>query len=507
MDWWLFAGGVLGLCWLLFFLKRLPLRPPQGFHVIVVGAGPGGIAMGKRLNDMGIGFTILEKEMMVGGTWFKNSYPGCECDVFAHFYSFSFCLNLNWSKAYPGQAEILSYLNSVASKFGVLSNIRFNTKVLRSVWNEDTKAWTVETDTGEIFKGNIVVSAVGSLHKARLPDIPGLGDFSGTSFHTSEWRKGFVTKGKRIAVIGTGASAVQVVPALADQQPASLTVFQRSAVWTLPRGDYVYSARTKTIFAQIPLVGRIYRWFLFWRYELAFKTVFTKGKSADELKAAMKSHILNQVKDGKLAARLTPDYDIGCKRPTTSDDFLPTFNNEFVHLNTTPIERVTSRGIMTVDNSEHEFDAIVYATGFDVAKSINAFEQVVGGQEPAHEDTPKAFLGITKPHHPNFFMLFGPGTVQSSVIFMIECQVEYVIDGITKMMKLGAKSLSLKTSVLEKYDEYLQENNETTMFGRGSCTSYYKNAAGQNWVVWTKLMWEYWWQTRSFVLDHYIAKF
>ena len=145
----------------------------------------------------------------------------------------------------------------------------------------------------------------------------------------------------------------------------------------------------------------------------------TRKKSDDDLS------LFVQVKDEKLAARLTPDYDIGCKRPTTSDDFLPTFNNEFVHLNTTPIERVTSRGIMTVDNTEHEFDAIVYATGFDVAKSINAFEQVVGGQEPTHEDTPKAFLGITKPHHPNFFMLFGPGTVQSSVIFMIECQVDF----------------------------------------------------------------------------------
>ena len=229
----------------------------------------------------------------------------------------------------------------------------------------------------------------------------------------------------------------------------------------------------------------------------------------------MQSLIQAQVNDAKLAGRLTPDYDIGCKRPTISDSYLPTFNKEFVHLNTTPIERVTSRGIVTVDNVEHEFDAIVFATGFDVAKSINAFEQVVegkGGQESIHdeeeeEDTPRAFLGMTKLGHPNFFMLFGPGTVQTSVIYMIECQVEYVIDGITKMLRLGARSLSLKPSVLQKYEESLRGSKEASTFGHGNCTSYYKNRDGQNWVVWTKQMWEYWWLTRSFQLDNYDAQF
>ena len=263
------------------------------------------------------------------------------------------------------------------------------------------------------------------------------------------------------------------------------------------------------------LLEKTFRWFLFWKFELAFKTFYTQGKAADELKTSMKSLIQAQVNDAKLAGRLTPDYDIGCKRPTISDSYLPTFNKEFVHLNTTPIERVTSRGIVTVDNVEHEFDAIVFATGFDVAKSINAFQQVVegkGGQESIHEeeeeeDTPRAFLGITKPRHPNFFMLFGPGTVQTSVIYMIECQVEYVIDGIVKMLRLGARSLSLKSSVLQKYEEFLRDSNETSVFGRGECSSYYKNKAGQNWVVWTKLMWQYWWHTRTFKLHHYDAEF
>ena len=245
---------------------------------------------------------------------------------------------------------------------------------------------------------------------------------------------------------------------------------------------------------------------------MAFKIFYTRGRAADALQASIKSEISKQVKDEELAARLTPDYNVGCKRPTFSDDYLPTFNKEFVHLKTTGIERVTSRGIVTVDQTEHEFDAIVFATGFDVTKSINAFEQVVGAKggqksEVKEDDTPKAFLGITKPHRPNFYMLFGPGTVQTSVIFMIECQVEYVIQGITKMLNTGAKSLSLKSSVLQKYDEFLQNNNETSMFGRGSCTSYYKNSEGQNWVVWTKLMWQYWWHTSSFQLDHYDAEF
>ena len=212
------------------------------------------------------------------------------------------------------------------------------------------------------------------------------------------------------------------------------------------------------------------------------------------------------MKNEELAGRLTPDYDVGCKRPTFSDDYLPTFNKDFVHLNTMGIERVTPRGIVTVDNTEHEFDAIVYATGFDVAKSINAFEQVVGangGQEYTHEETLQAFLGITKPNHPNFFMLYGPGTTQTSIVFMIECQVEYVIAGITKMLETGAKSLSLKASVMQKYKELVRKNDEKSIFARGSCTSYFKNKEGQNWVVWTALMCQYWWLTSTFNLDHY----
>jgi len=271
-------------------------------------------------------------------------------------------------------------------------------------------------------------------------------------------------------------------------------------VWALPRGDYVYSSLTRTIFAQLPFGVRIYRWFLFWTYDLSFKTFYTRGKAADGLKAFLKSDILEKVNDQELAARLTPDYDVGCKRPTFSDDYLTTFNKEFVHLNTTGIERVTSRGILTVDKTEHEFDAIVYATGFDVVKSINAFD--VGGQESVRE----AFLGITN-LNPNFFMLFGPGTLQTSIVFMIECQVEYVIGGITKMFTSGAKSLSVKASVLQKYKEQRRVNDEKSKFAQGSCTSYYKNKDGQNWVVWTALMCQYWWQTRTFNIHHYNAEF
>ena len=213
------------------------------------------------------------------------------------------------------------------------------------------------------------------------------------------------------------------------------------------------------------------------------------------------------MKDEELAAKLTPDYDIGCKRPTFSDDYLPTFNKDFVHLNTTGIERVTSRGIVTVDNTEHEFDAIVYATGFDVVKSINVFEQVVRAKKGGQEETRKAFLGITKPDQPNFFMLFGPGTLTTSIVFMIECQVEYIIGGITKMLTTGAKSLSVKSSALEKYSEFRRENDKASKFGAGNCTSYYKDRDGQNWVVWTALMCQYWWHTKSFKLDHYNAEF
>ena len=202
--------------------------------------------------------------------------------------------------------------------------------------------------------------------------------------------------------------------------------------------------------------------------------------------------------------RLTPNYDIGCKRPTFSDIYLPTFNNPCVQLNTTGIKRITSEGIVTADERELHFDAIVFATGFDVARSINAFVQVGSeNKDFAEEDTPRAFLGITKPNQPNFFMLFGPGTINTSVIFMIECQAEYIINGITNMLKIDAKAMSLKPSVLDKFEEFLREKNATTAFGHGDCTSYYKNSAGENWVVWTRLMWQYWWRTRKFKLEDY----
>ena len=237
---------------------------------------------------------------------------------------------------------------------------------------------------------------------------------------------------------------------------------------------------------------------------MVFKTFYTRGKAADDLKSTMQSLIATQVKDKEVAMRLTPNYDIGCKRPTISDIYLPTFNNPCVELNTTGIKRITSEGIVTADERELQFDAIVFATGFDVTRSINAFEQVgTENKDFAEEDTPRAFLGITKPNQPNFFMLFGPGTINTSVIFMIECQAEYIINGITKMLKIDAKAISLRPSVLDKFEEYLREKNATTAFGHGDCTSYYKNSAGENWVVWTRLMWQYWWRTRKFELEDY----
>jgi len=373
----------------------------------------------------------------------------------------------------------------------------------------DRSLWIVETSTGEKFEGNIVVSAVGSLHLTRYPDIPGIKEFSGDSFHTSEWKRNFLPKGKRIAVIGTGASSVQVVPSLAEQEPASLMVFQRSAIWPIPRGDYEYSTMIRTSFNMVPLAAKFYRWYLFWTAEMVLKSLFSVGKANTNLREGMKMHIKNIVKDPDLAVKLTPDYEIGCKRPAFTDDYIPTFNKEFVHLNTTKIDCITQKGIKTVDMLEHEFDAIVYATGFDVVKSINAFRQVgmKGTLEDNFGETPEAYLGITHPNHPNFFMLFGPGTISTSVIYMNECQVEYIIDGITKMLRLGAKSLVLKSEVLKEYKEFLQEGNEKSMFGNGACTSYYKNASGSNWVVWTKTLSEYWWKTCTFVLNQYNISF
>ena len=468
-------------------------------------------------NYLLIRYTILEKSASLGGTWRHNTYPGCACDVPSHLYSFSFFQNPAWTRAYSRQPEILKYLEDAANKFGILPNVKFGKIVEKSMWEKKRNKWHVETSDGEEFIGDVVVSGLGSLHVAKLPNIPGMEDFAGSSFHTSAWPADYSPKDRDVAVIGTGASAVQTVPGVASGDPSSLTVFQRTPAWSPPRADFTFPEWVKRVFAALPFANTLYRWLLFWRAEWRYRVLFTSSswltkKLSKGVHQKVRAYIKAVVKDPELAAKLTPDYEMGCKRITPSDYYLPTFNRDNVHLVTSGIERITSSGIRTVDGEEHKCDTIIFATGFDLDKSVKAVRQrgLIGSLEDDYGDTPSAYLGIAHPNHPNFFSLLGPGTIlgHNSVIFMIECEVDYVADALKKMLGLGAKSMAVKEEVFRKYLAYIQENMKGKVFGKSSaCGSWYANAQGINWTLWPLDLVTYWWKTRKVNIGDYNLSF
>jgi len=318
---WTSTACLLVLC-SLYFLTKLwktdQVESPKDFQVIIVGAGVAGIAMGKKLNDLGIRYVILEKSDSLGGTWYENTYPGCACDITSHLYSFSFYQNPRWSRAFSRQPEILSYLQDVACKFGVFPHIKFGKTIKRNIWNQETHQWTLETSEGETLTANVVISGVGFLHVAKYPNIPVMKQFKGQAFHTSSWPKDYSPRNKRIAIIGTGASAVQTVPNVAAMEPANLTVFQRTPCWSPLRHDHLYPEWVKIVFTYVPFTNTMFRWFHFWVNELFYRIIFTTDswitvKASALAHYIVKKHITDIVKDQKLAARLTPSYNMDAR--------------------------------------------------------------------------------------------------------------------------------------------------------------------------------------------------
>jgi len=363
----------------------------------------------------------------------------------------------------------------------------------------------------------VVVSGVGFLHVPKFPSIPGMESFLGRTFHTASWPKALSTEGLRMAVVGTGASAVQAVPALAEQVLAELKVFQRTPGWVPPRMDFAYPTWVRSMFLLIPFTNTLYRYFFFWRNELLFWIVFVNSwwvtrKLSQLGHHIIRKHIRDVVSDPDLANKLTPNYDLGCKRITPSDTYLQAFNKDHVHLVTSAIERFTEKGIQTEDGTEHEFDIIVYATGFDLEKSAKPFVQVGLKGELADDygDAPLAYLGITHPNHPNFFILHGPGTGlgHSSVIYMLECQATYAALAIAKMVRTGVRSVALKPEVLANYRDFLKENMKGKVFADNSqVAGWYRNARGVNWTLWPLDLITYWWRTRSFQGTEYFLSY
>jgi cation diffusion facilitator CzcD-associated flavoprotein CzcO len=481
-------------------------------EVAVVGTGFSGLATAILLKQAGISsFVLLEKAGEVGGTWRENTYPGAACDVPSHLYSFSFEPNPAWSHAFSPQPEILEYLRHCARKYELLPYIRFHTRVVGAEFDEARGVWRVRTQSGPGVEARVLVLGNGALHLPTLPDIPGRERFQGLAFHSAQWRHDVDLTGKTVAVVGTGASAIQFVPQLA-KQVGRLYLFQRNPPWILPRFDKAFGPRWHRRFARVPLLRRLYRAALYWNSEWHVLLFLKVSWLTRLVEWVSRRHLAKSVADPRLREQLTPRYRLGCKRVLLSSDYYPAVQRPNVELVTEGIESIGPRGVRTRDGVEREVDAIVYGTGFDVARYMAPLH-IVGRQgrvlnELWHE-APRSYLGITVSGFPNLFMLMGPNTGlgHNSMIFMIEAQVRYAVQCIQALRSQDLRWLDVRPEVQDAFNDSLREKLGQTVWQSGGCRSWYQSASGQNGAIWPGSTLDYWLRTRQLHLGDYTVRF
>ncbi len=459
-------------------------------RIAIIGAGHSGICMGMVLKRAGIDdFVILEKAATLGGTWRDNTYPGASCDAPSFLYSFSFAQKTDWSRRFAWQPELLGYAAECAVKAGLLPRCRFNAEVTAARFDEARNLWRVELAGGEAIEAEFLVTGVGQLHRPSIPDLPGRGDFAGPQFHSARWDHSMELTGKRVAVIGNAASAVQFVPQIAPFAER-LTVFQRSANWLLPRKDRLYSPRLHRLMGRWPWLAKLrhdWQWFFFGEMML---TPLMKRVRIAQWAARRRSlmHLRRQVADPSLRTKLVPDYPIGARRVLFNDDYYPALGRRNVRLVTDPIERIEATGVRTRDGELHEADLMVYATGFKATEFL-ATVQVTGlaGRTLSEEwrRGAHAYLGVTVSGFPNFFMLYGPNTNlgHNSILVMIEAQAGYIVQAVLRMRAEGARRLDVRREVMDEYNRRLAHDLEKSVWSDAK-SSWYKLADGtitNNW--------------------------
>ena len=474
---------------------------------LIIGAGFSGIGMGVALRREGIeDFTILERAQDVGGVWRDNRYPGAACDVPSHLYSFSFEPNPGWSRVFSQQTEIVGYLRHCARRYDLLRHLRFGAEVQSAHYDEQGQLWRVQLRSGEELRSRILISGVGQLSRPALPNIPGLQDFAGRSFHSADWDPQYALEGQRVAVIGTGASAIQFIPAIAPRV-GLLKVFQRSPAWMMKRADRAYTGIEKRLFAAVPLLARLHRLQIYLRYEMR-ALAFTRFSSLMKIAVEwpFQRMLKQQVHDPELRARLVPDYPIGCKRILLSDDYLGTMNRANVELVTDGIRRVTAQGIETIDGRVHEVDAIVYGTGF-AATEFLAPMSITGRDgidlNRAWKNGAMAYLGLTVPGFPNFFMLYGPNTNlgHNSIVYMLESQIAHVMRCLRHMKTLRVNTIEVRGNRYTRYNAQVQRRLGGTVWN--GCKSWYVDANGHNSTNWPGFTYSYRWMAHHASLSAY----
>jgi cation diffusion facilitator CzcD-associated flavoprotein CzcO len=464
---------------------------PEHVRVLVVGAGFAGLAMAIKLKEAGEdAYLVVERGPDVGGTWRDNTYPGAACDVPSQLYSYSFALNPEWSRSFSPQPEIQAYIKRVAEQSGTLDHFTFETEMTDATWDEERRVWRVITSRGDVT-ADVLVSAAGALSDPRNPDIEGFESFQGEVFHSARWNHDYDLSGKRVAVIGTGASAIQIVPEIASVV-SHLDVYQRTAPWVIPRNDRGYLGIEKLGFKHLPLLQRIYRTAIYWGRETYVPAFTLAPQLAWPAEQLARLNIRRGISDPELREKVTPDYRIGCKRILISNTYYPALDRDNVDLVTDGIERVTPNGIVTKDGQEREVDAIVVATGFHttdlpIAEHISGREGVTLA-EHFDEVGMQAYKGSTVHGFPNLFFIVGPNTGlgHSSMVFMIESQVRYVIGALRHLRRSGAGAIEPRPEVQRAYVEQLQQRMDRTVWSSGGCASWYLDSHGRNVTLWPR---------------------
>ncbi|RFU44130.1 NAD(P)/FAD-dependent oxidoreductase [Paraburkholderia sp. DHOC27] len=485
--------------------------PPVDTDVAIIGSGFAGLGMAIRLRQAGLkDFLIAEKANSVGGTWRDNHYPGCACDVQSHVYSFSFAPNPRWSRMFARQPEIHGYLEECAQRYGVQPHLRFGHELVSAVYDEERHGWQIRFANGQQWTARVLISGMGGLSRAALPDLAGLASFKGKIFHSQQWDHGYALDGKRVAVIGTGASAIQFVPQIAPRV-AQLSLFQRTPPWIMPKADRAVKPLEQWLFRHLPFTQKIMRAGLYCMLEsraFGFAIHPSLMKSAQKI---AERHLRRQVADPALRAQLTPDYTMGCKRILISNDYFPAVSRQNVSLISAGIARIEEDAVVTSDGVRHPADCLIFGTGFQVA---DPFPRGVilgkGGVDivDTWRDGAHAYLGTALPGYPNFFMIVGPNTGlgHNSMVYMIESQVEYILRALHAMRSERAAAIEVRPQVERAYNERIQQQLGRAIWSTGGCKSWYLDPnTGNNTTLWPGFAFRFRQATRRFSMEDYFA--
>ncbi|MFN5703768.1 MAG: flavin-containing monooxygenase [Gammaproteobacteria bacterium] len=479
----------------------------QSCQVLIIGTGFGGLGMAIQLQKSGISdFMLLEKADAIGGTWRDNSYPGAACDVPSHLYSYSFEPKIDWSSKFAPQAEIHAYMQHCVDKYGLAKHVRLRSEVISAAFDEAAGLWRVTLDNGEELAAPVLISACGQLNQPAYPALPGIDQFQGQAFHSARWRHDIDLSGKRVAVIGTGASAIQFVPQI-QPKVAQLRLFQRSPAYVLAKPDRHYRTWELALMRRMPWLQVIDRGFEYLYHEVRGLAFISMPWLMKVYRFSFERHLNKYIRDPHLRAQLQPDYPMGCKRILISNDFYPALARPNVNVISSAISHVSADAIITADGREHPCDVLIYGTGFTATDFLAPMRiRGLGGLElnQAWQDGAEAYKGISVNGFPNLFILYGPNTNlgHNSIIYMLESQFRYVLGCLSLLRVQNARYMDVKAPVQQRFNQRIQLRSHRTIWEQG-CTSWYKTASGKSTNNWPGYTITYRLQTQAPALADY----